>query len=63
MAGFIDANPNPSFWNRGAVIVAIIGMVFGVFICFARGDFIDVMIPFVAFVYLLYGGFKEILTL
>jgi len=63
MANFIDANPNEGFWNRTGVFAAFIGMVLGIFICFSRGDFIDVMVPFIAFFYLVYNGFKEIITL
>jgi len=64
IANFIDINPNnEGFWNRAGLIVSLGGMVLGTFICFARGDFIDLIVPFVAFFYLLYRGFTEFVSL
>jgi hypothetical protein len=63
MAAFVDANPNENFWSRTGLFASFIGMVLGVFICFSRGDFIDVMIPFIAFFYLVNNAFRDIINL
>ena len=42
MANLIEPYPNESFWQKAGIFVAFIAMILGVFICFTRGDFIDV---------------------